>query len=842
MMDQGVSCDEIAVKNSKLFVPPLVALAFGCTTKEGAPPPRSEQPVEITLLHTSDIHSRLLPYDFQISATDKRLIKHYAPDSPAIAQGAKDLVQMGGATRLATLIKRERARGENVLWIDTGDPFQGGPIFNVFYGEPEFRFLSFLGVDLMTIGNHEFDAGQENLARQLENWVNFPVLAANYLWDRDTKGAETLSRMAKPYAILHAGGLKIGVVGMGDLSSMLSIGEGTNSMGITPLNEIDTLQFWINYLTPQVDVIGLSSHLGLTGGDGYTEDYEVIAGTEGLDFVLGGHLHIVLDPPQKHFDKLGREVVLSHSGAFMKYLGRLDLVLKDSGDPAFGYEVISHRYNLFPVDESVPEDPATVRFLEPYIQELNRQVNLTRIIAYAPLLVPRFGRVKAGSQLGNIAADAMTNLRGVQADFGLNNTLGIRTDIVKGPITQDQMFNVFPFDNFVTKLSMSGREICELMSFVARRSAGRGCQTQAQFSSRIHLKLNCIVDDPYSSFASEVALRNQAKYNDCMASEGANENKCDLLSREDLDPLRVYQVAANDYIAAGGSGFRVLKFNPSKEPTDISIRDAVASKFQSFPTCRSLCVDKCVEKGELRTKAECEQAIEQMPLAATKNNSRFNCDYLGNCFDDVSNYHARFCEGRSGEDPLVYCTEFLAKQLAGRIQETGWSEAIAQQCEQVQNAQIQPSELDLPEDSEEVRATKAKQRKLKEEKLQQLECAVISAINSQATLNNLTLEEAVQQFDDLTVRYNLPKLSDKCDCILNAQLTADNECRELACVIGSEDNRLETELFETYDQAWQAYKKLPDLCAHQAHSSGPSSEGVDDNDEDRFYGRDEGSE
>ena len=118
------------------------------------------------------------------------------------------------------------------------------------------------------------------------------------------------------------------------------------------------------------------------------------------------------------------------------------------------------------IDIYMKPDPDTIRFLEPYILELNRQFDLTRLIAYAPKMIPRFGREKANSELGNIAAESMADRRGVQADFALTNTLGIRTDIIRGPITQDQMFNVFPFDNFVTKMYLSGSEICGLKCFV----------------------------------------------------------------------------------------------------------------------------------------------------------------------------------------------------------------------------------------------------------------------------------------------------------------------------------------------------------------------------------------
>ncbi|MCB9538910.1 MAG: bifunctional metallophosphatase/5'-nucleotidase [Myxococcales bacterium] len=776
------------------LLPLVVALAtlVGCLeTQEGAPKPPPSKPVQLTFLHTSDWHSRLLPYDLQLAATDRRLIQSYAPESPILSAG-DPLVQIGGLARIATLVKRERARSENVVWVDSGDCFQGAPIFNAFNGEVEIRALSRLGADAVVIGNHEFDKGLDNLANQLESWATYPILAANYQWERDVKGAETMARITKPYVIVNVGGLKVGIIGMANLSSLNSIGEGTNSLGVQPLDEIETVQFYIDQLAGTVDLIGVTSHMGLTGNGERAEDYEVIDGTVGLDFVFGGHLHVVLDPPQVRQDKAGRPVVLTHSGAFMKYLGRLDVVVEDSGDPYFGYEITSHRYRLFPIDDSITPDPDTIRFLEPYILELNRQLDLTRIIAYAPRLVPRFGREKANSELGNIAAESMADRRGVQADFALTNTLGIRTDIIQGPITQDQMFNVFPFDNFVTKMFMSGREICEMMTFVARRSAGRGCQPQAQFSDRVHLKLNCVVDRPECSFASEVAVRDQAAYNACREA-GGTATQCDVPTRTPMDPLRIYEVAVNDYIAGGGSGFRVLKFNNSKIPTDISIREAVSDRFQSFPTCSELCLANCQAQGDI----ECVERIESGPLVAS------GCEALTNCFGDVTRYRDRFCEGRPERDPRDFCDQFQPAFAGVTPTEAQavWLNPLKAWCDQVDvlaRLAAQGNAVEIEDD-----------------------CFLADLIVSQAAASAAPVEEVALAADTVIRGLGIEPLSDRCQCRVDALVSADAECRELSCVIGQADDRLEAQLFETFEGARDAFESVSgDLCAEQAIAAG----------------------
>src|SRR5688572_13450204 len=86
------------------------------------------QELRLTILHTSDIHSRLIPFDFAPLKTDidLGLVPVAGP--------------FGGATRMASLTKRERARSSRVLHLDSGDCFQGAPIFNVNSGEVEFKF------------------------------------------------------------------------------------------------------------------------------------------------------------------------------------------------------------------------------------------------------------------------------------------------------------------------------------------------------------------------------------------------------------------------------------------------------------------------------------------------------------------------------------------------------------------------------------------------------------------------------------------------------------------------------------------------------------------------------
>src|SRR5690606_5147519 len=77
-------------------------------------------------------------------------------------------------------------------------------------------------------------------------------------------------------------------------------------------------------------------------------------------------------------------------------------------------------------------------------------------------------------------AASMRKRRGVEAEFAVTNTLGIRDNMYAGPVTLEGMFNIFPFENTITTMYLSGDEVQQLFNFMTERSAGRGCQSQGQ--------------------------------------------------------------------------------------------------------------------------------------------------------------------------------------------------------------------------------------------------------------------------------------------------------------------------------------------------------------------------
>jgi 2',3'-cyclic-nucleotide 2'-phosphodiesterase (5'-nucleotidase family) len=630
------------------------------------------QQVRLTVLHTSDIHSRLLPYD-------------YAPIKTDIDLGiVPEAGPFGGATRIAAVLRRERQRADRVLHLDSGDSFQGAPIFNVNFGEVEFKFLSLIGLDAAVVGNHEFDAGPVNFAEKARDHATFPLLAANYIWEdpRETDSHQAALYTA-PYTVKNLKGLKVGVIGMANVSSLNSLVEGDNSLQATPFEQNEALRAYVELLRPLVDLVVVTSHLGLTEDQdlitGYEAFYEYqyarpfieraadrspwqilewfgaegaptsvvrvfIPGVSGVDAIFGGHLHVVLNPPQTLTDPSGRRVLLAHSGAFAKYVGRLDMVVqmpavRDAMEAPEGAELISHDYRVFQMDGlwcddamrahyhnnfwdpgqfrplpavqeamtrcALAEDLRTTELLQGYVTDLDFAVSLTQIFAYAPKDIARRNSSTGGdAPLGNMAAESMRTRRRVEAEVALTNTLGIRDNLYAGPLSHESMFNVFPFENTINVMYLSGREMQELFDFVATRSAERGCQSQAQISGARFtmdcaqaqlnlLRIPCPATDDTSTCPTE-DREGRAAWQ-CLEESDTGERRCwahpavDIqINGNAIDPNATYKIAVNDYIARGGSGFSVLKRNTSRQETHIPLRDSLIGYMQNFCSCAEI--------------------------------------------------------------------------------------------------------------------------------------------------------------------------------------------------------------------------------------------------------------
>lgn len=258
----------------------------------------AQQTRQLTILHTSDTHSRIDP------------IPSSAADSAA---------GLGGIVRRATFLKQYRAVHPDLLLFDSGDFSQGTPYYTFFQGEVEVRLMNYMGYTAITIGNHEYDFGLENMAR-IFRMAEFPVVCANC----DFTGTP-LEGVVKPYTVVERQGIRIGIFG---LSPRLAGLVPTDKYGdVRYLDPIATTREVVKTLREQerCEVVICLSHLGINIKG--LSDEELVAATEGVDLLLGGHTHTVMKEPQNYLNAAGQRMTVLHSGDRGTALGEVTLTL-----------------------------------------------------------------------------------------------------------------------------------------------------------------------------------------------------------------------------------------------------------------------------------------------------------------------------------------------------------------------------------------------------------------------------------------------------------------------------------------------------------------------------------
>lgn len=255
------------------------------------------------VIHSSDTHSRIDPLD----------------DNPAIRNHG-----MGGAARRVAFVRQFKSEHPGALALDCGDISQGTPYYNMYRGELEIKLMNLAGYDAMTIGNHEFDFGLDNMAR-IFSMADFPVVCSNY----DFTGT-VLEGIVKPYITLKRDGVKIGVFGLSP--KLEGLVQQTKCDGVVYRDPVATANEMTDLLKnkEKCDVIILMSHLGITRNPGVGNVYDnvLVPQTHHIDLVLGGHTHTFLEKPEIVKDADGREVPIMHIGNNGVYMSRSELILK----------------------------------------------------------------------------------------------------------------------------------------------------------------------------------------------------------------------------------------------------------------------------------------------------------------------------------------------------------------------------------------------------------------------------------------------------------------------------------------------------------------------------------
>lgn len=247
----------------------------------------------LTILHLNDTHSHIDPERSGKHDGNGGVIEQAAfVDSVRVADGRK-----------------------NVLLLHAGDFSQGSSYFKELHGDIEIDVLNAMQYDAVTLGNHEFDNGMDEIARRILN-LNVPVVCANY----DFTGSP-LEGLTQPYVIVRKAGKKIGVIGvLTDVSTVVAR-EIADVMKFQ--SPVEVTNRYAAYLKNEkkCDLVICLSHLGYDRGP--DTDCEIAPLLQNVDVIVGGHSHTRLDDYTAVKDLGGKDVIIISDGSWGLEIGQL---------------------------------------------------------------------------------------------------------------------------------------------------------------------------------------------------------------------------------------------------------------------------------------------------------------------------------------------------------------------------------------------------------------------------------------------------------------------------------------------------------------------------------------
>ncbi len=439
---------------------------------------------------------------------------------------------VGGAAAVAGMMNRLAAACRcSTIRLDAGDVMQGSPVSNLSYGRATVEAFDAMGYAASAIGNHEFDWGVDTLAARIRN-ARFAWLSANV---RDRATGRTPSWTA-PWRMVSAGRWKVAVVGYTTEETPTT----TRPSNVAALAfdsgpvRLDAAIAAARAARPDFVIVvahagGFCDRSGACRG-------EVISLATALrnkpDLIVSGHTHSLIQTTVNG-------IPIVQARCCSTALGVVDLV--DSA----GARVARMRVETVWADRERP-DSAVAAVVDRYAAGVAPLVGRQVATLAEPL-------TRSGDQypLGNLIADA--DRVAAHADVAIVNNGGIRADLARGPVTWGRLFEVEPFQNFVVRMTVTGAVLRQALEHALGSSEARA------HVSGILVRVNPA--NPPGARVTGVTL----------AGPGGSA----------LDDTTHYTLAVPDFMAAGGSGYAMLRV-PS-ENTGVVDLDALVAYLRSLP-------------------------------------------------------------------------------------------------------------------------------------------------------------------------------------------------------------------------------------------------------------------
>lgn len=449
-----------------------------------------------------------------------------------------------------------------VTLVDCGDAVQGSNIGTLTKGESIVELMNEVGYDVCTFGNHEFDYGIDQLEK-LMGMSDAEYICCNFM-DSD-------SCFVSPYTIRSYGELKIAYIGIttpytltssnpevfkdenGELKYSFCQDTSGEKLYNAVQNAVDTA------IGMDADYVIALAHLG--NGEGYSPygSEDVIAATSGIDIVLDGHSHTVVES-REVYNKEGEPVMLTSSGSHMQYIGQVTIDIRRATGK--NDDVITIRL----IDSSDYDRVAgkTEETEKEFEEILGTEIGYTaKTLSVNSENGNRLVRNRE-TGIGNFVADAYRSL--TNADIAFVNGGGIRADISEGKITYGDLLNVQPYGNMICVVEATGLEIRDALEMSYRMVEGKYEDENGSVGESggfFHLSGMKVVID--TSIPSGVKLDENGMFSGVEGERRVKEVYVLNGETGEYEPLsdsKTYTVASINYILLqGGDGFNMFMNN-----------------------------------------------------------------------------------------------------------------------------------------------------------------------------------------------------------------------------------------------------------------------------------------
>lgn len=516
-------------------------LATMCPMQIFAAEQTQEQDTTIQIVHTNDIHG------------------YYTETKSGTL----------GFAVLKSIVDQEGAD----LVLDMGDTFHGQAFATIDEGSSIAELMKEVGYDAVTPGNHDWSYGAERL-KELEKIGGFPILAANVT---TLNGSDFFEQnyLVKEVTADDGTKLKVGVVGVIDDEFYRSTASD-NIEGLTFEEEAQEATKIAEYLNDveKCDIVLAMTH--------QSDCEEFIANIKGIDAVLAGHEHIVMN--ESYPDSEGKLVPVVEAGYYMNNIGVMELTLD-----ADRKEIVSVDERFYTMENNIPENEQVKNSISEI--EKQQQVTLSQTIGYTENACPyTWEDVRIAQQdIGKLVTESYLEFTG--ADVAFENAGGIRAGLDAGDITYQDVISISPYGNIVVTKRLTGKEILDILN--QSMAIGKACDDVYTIQKEAVQK----GEDPYQySWPEDSGSYLQFSGIDIETNENGQIISAKI-NGADVVENQMYVVAMNNYLGE----------------SDVYTALPEAGLEQEFGTCEQALV-KYIQNRNNMNEAEGSAETSQEPL------------------------------------------------------------------------------------------------------------------------------------------------------------------------------------------------------------------------------------